>query len=373
MIGIRLDPVDTWFFRDATPFVAGSATQSKVASLFPPYPGTVVGALRAAFAMARGWSGRGRWPQDLCPVLGDGPEDLGLLSFDAPFLLRDGSPLYHVPRHLLGLNGPGGWTPRAFLRPGPPVMCDLGNAVRLPEAPAADGEVEVLKAGGHHWITPAGMNGILKGELPSRSEVIPGSLLWSPEFRIGLERDRERRAAVEGMLYSARHVRPGSGVSLGARVLGLPEGWAPPFGDMVPLGGESRLAECREWNAQLGLDSPLAGIMAAGRVAVIALSPLDLDADICNGGRPLDDAGQLRVVSACLERPQRIGGWDSLNRRPLALRSVLPAGSVLFCEAGDTGELERAARDGNGVIRLGARQRWGFGLAALGFWPGEGG
>ena len=370
MIGIRLDPVDSWFFRDATPFMAGSATQSNVASLFPPYPGTVVGALRAALAMARGWSGRGRWPQELCRVLGDGPEDLGLLSFDAPFILRDGSPLYRAPRHLLGLNGPGGWTPGAFLRPGPPVTCDLGSAVRLPELPEAGGEFEDWKAGEHHWISPAGMNAVLRRGLPPRSEIVPGSLLWSSEFRIGLERDRERRAAVEGMLYSVRHVRPGPGVSLGARVLGLPEDWTLSLGDLVPLGGESRLAECREWDGGLGLDSPLDGIVSSGRAAIIALSPLDLDEDICNGGRSLDDAGQLRVVSACLDHPQRIGGWDSLNRRPLALRSVLPAGSVLFCEVGDPAELVETARAGNGVIRLGARRQWGFGLAALGLWPG---
>ena len=367
-----MDPVDTWFFRDATPFLAGSATQSNVASLFPPYPGTVVGALRAALAMTQGWSGRGRWPEEICRVLGDGPEDLGHLSFDMPFLLRDGSPLYRVPRHLLGLNGPGGWTPGSFLRPGLPVTCDLGSAVRLPEASSADSHFEDFKAGDHHWITPAGMNSVLRGELPSQDEVMADGLLWSTEFRIGLERDRNTRSAVEGMLYNVQHVRPGRGISVGARIFGLPEGWAPPFGELISLGGEGRLAECREWNAELSLDSPLDSIIDAGRVAVIALSPLDLEEDICSGGRPLDDSGQLRVVSACLDRPQRIGGWDSLNRRPLALRSVLPAGSVLFCEVREAAEFERTVSAGNGVLRLGARQQWGFGLATLGVWPGEG-
>ncbi len=46
MIGVQLHPVDTWFFRDGTPFAADSAPQEKLDSLFPPYPPTVVGALR---------------------------------------------------------------------------------------------------------------------------------------------------------------------------------------------------------------------------------------------------------------------------------------------------------------------------------------
>lgn len=374
MIGIRLEPVDTWFFRDGTPFAAGSTPQDDVASLFPPHPATVAGALRAALAINHGWSGRGRWPQDICRVLGDGPQDLGLLSLDAPFLLRDGQPLFRSPQHLLGSNDPDGWTPRGFLRPGPPVACDLGEAVRLPDisgvgADSEEFQVEELKPGDSQWLTPAGMNAALRGELPSSSEVVPSRALWSAEPRIGLQLERETRSAKEGMLYSTQHVRPGPGISLGARIDGLPQDWMPPYGQLVPLGGESRLAECREWDGGLTLDAPLAEIRADHRVAVIALSPLDIGEDVCLGRQRLDALGDARVVSACLDRPQRIGGWNSLTGHSLPLRSVLPPGSVLFCEVGDAARFEQTILSGNGVTRLGAWQQWGFGLAALGVWP----
>ena len=71
---------------------------------------------------------------------------------------------------------------------------------------------------------------------------------------------------------------------------------------------------------------------------MVALTPLDLSTQACLGREALPvsilerDRVRLRVVSACLGRPQRIGGWDSLARRPLPLRSVLPSGSTLFCE-----------------------------------------
>ncbi|MEW6637748.1 MAG: type III-B CRISPR module-associated Cmr3 family protein, partial [Actinomycetota bacterium] len=46
----RLEPLDTLFFGDGSPFNAGETGQMEVEGTFPPSPTTVVGALRAAFA-----------------------------------------------------------------------------------------------------------------------------------------------------------------------------------------------------------------------------------------------------------------------------------------------------------------------------------
>ena len=365
MIGIRLEPVDTWFFRDGTPFLAGSAPQEDVGSLFPPHPASVAGALRAALALCNGWSGQGRWPAAINQVLGNGPGDLGALAVDGPFLLRGDQPVFRAPRHLLGSMDADGWNPRVLLRPGREVMCDLGDAIRLPEVPRTESEVHDLETGDGCWLTRAGLEDVLRGTVPPRTEVESSRCLWSEEPRIGLKRDRSTRTAEEGMLYSTRHVRPMRGVSLGVRVAGVPADWALPFGRLVSLGGETRLAECREWRAEPALAIPKAEIEASGRVMIIALSPLDLD--------PRAVPGNARTVSACLDRPQRIGGWDSLARRPLPLRCVLPPGSVLFCTTTEPRRFIEAVirRDGDGWPHMGARQRWGFGLVALGSWSDE--
>ena len=266
MTGVRLEPLDTWFFRDGTPFTADSAPQEDVRSLFPPHPPTVVGALRAALALSRGWSGRGRWSQEIAGVLGDGPESLGVLSLDGPFVLRNEEPLFRAPRHLLGVDEPDGWRPAAFLRPGAPVECDLGADIRLPETSAArsgdDGSRR--KAGDNQWLTPAGMNAVLRGELPAPDDIVSSRTLWSDEPRIGLERNPDTRTAEEGLLYSTRHVRLACGVSLGVRIGGLPPDWGPPFGRTLSFGGESRTAACRQWNAALSLDAPLSTTTNAG-------------------------------------------------------------------------------------------------------------
>ncbi len=351
MISIRLEPLDTWFFRGGAPFVRGDTPQEDVGSLFPPHPATVIGALRAALARARGWDGRRRWPGEFDEVLGDGPDDLGKLSFEGPFLLRDGKPLFRSPRHLL--LGDGG-KPSALLRPGPPVSCDLGEAVRLPAHDGAAG----LKVASREWLTLEGFQAVLRGEVPPVSAVVPQENLWVVESRIGLERDANTRHAKEGMLYSTRHIRPKAGVSLGMRIRGLPGDWPTPDGAMLPLGGESRLAAWGRWED----DSELSEGGATGQAALIALAPLDLEPAVIRGERPLDPLG-VRVVSACLDRPQRIGGWDSLRHRPLPLRSVLAPGSVLFCET--------PGKTFAGSLRIGARQASGFGLVACGRWPPE--
>ena len=367
MIGVRLEPVDTWFFRDGTPFTAGNASQEGVGGLFPPHPATVVGALRAALARCNGWRGAGRWPTELDEVLGDGPDDIGTLAVDGPFLLRDGKPLFRAPRHLLGSMDGDEWNPRILLRPGAEVVCDLGDAVRLPEAPRTVSEIDELETGSDWWLARADMELVVRGEVPSASELVASRDLWDEEPRIGLERDRTTRTAVEGMLYSTRHVRLARGVSLGVRLRGVPAGWTLPFGRLLSLGGENRLAECAEWQVEPVSMLPADGIDDDEQMTMIALTPLDLDADICRGTKPLP--GGARIVSACLNRPQRIGGWDSLRHEPRPIRSVLPSGSVLFCEAPEPARFVQAVRTADGLARIGARQRGGFGLVALGSWP----
>lgn len=373
MIGVRLHAVDTWFFRDGTPFTAGHAPQENVESRFPPNPPTVAGALRATLARANGWNGVGTWSQSICKTLGDGP-DLGKLRFGGPFLLRNEAPLFPMPRHLLGKRVPGGWKPAGFLRPGSPVTCDLGDAVRLPQATAS--RDEGTEAGTGLWLTRDGMNAVLEGKCPDPGEVVPSERLWSTEPRIGLARDSTTRTASEGMLYSTVHIRPRPSVSIGVGIAGLPADWTPPFDRMNPFGGEGRLAEFREWNADTGLDAHRDRIIDVRKVALVALTPLDIEGGI-RIGRVFDELGGARPVCACLDRPQHIGGWDSHGHRPLSLRAVLAPGSTVFCEIPDVRRFADAvAANGDaewvrqgGLARMGRRNEWGFGLVALGAWP----
>lgn len=369
----ELRPVDTWFFRDSTPFTAEATPQEAVGSVFPPHPPTVAGALRAALARRNGWNGAGPWPRWMHPVIGNGPDDLGSLSFAGPLLIGNGKPLFRCPRHVLGVvQRNGRWEPRTLLRPGPAVRCDLGDSVRLPEPARSIAGERKQKSADDAWLTASGLAKVLRGHPPSAGRrsgnVVRDADLWHAESRIGLARSGRTRTAAEGMLYSTRHVRPGRGVSLAVRVRGVPEDWRLPNG-LLPLGGESRLAECVRWDGALGSGAPLRLRASPARLAVIAVTPLDLDPDVIRGTRAVPGLGGARVVSACLGRPLRIGGWDSLARRPLPLRSYLPPGSVLFVESASAITPEDEVSHSTGLCRIGASTSFGFGLAALGMWP----
>ncbi|RMG10521.1 MAG: type III-B CRISPR module-associated protein Cmr3 [Deltaproteobacteria bacterium] len=370
-----LEPLDTCFFRDGRPFTAGDSAQWEVAGTFPPPPPTLVGALRAALARGNGWNGEGRWPEALDAVLGSGYEDLGALHFRGPFVLKDDAPLFPVPRHLLGRVSEGGWVPEALLRPGEPVACDLGPEVRLPELPAGVDEPASLKGGAHLWCSREGLEAVLAGRLPQKEQILSAAALWAEEGRVGLERDRTTRTAVEGRLYSAVHVRPARGVALGMVVENLPEDFWVPDGELVPLGGESRLAACRRLPIDLGVGEGVRAKLARLRRGVaVALTPVLLDQAVYQGEVPMEGLPGTRVVSACLERPLRIGGWNGLERRPLPMASALPPGSVLFWEAEDQTRFDAFMGDTatDSVVQVGARTRWGFGVVALGLWPNDG-
>jgi CRISPR-associated protein Cmr3 len=165
----------------------------------------------------------------------------------------------------------------------------------------------------------------------------------------------------EGALYSTRHVRLRPSIGIGVDVDGIPGDWKSPAGSVLPFGGESRLAACEPWEASAAvpLDVP-AG--ASKYKVLVALTPLRLDADVVRGRSDLATSG-ARIVSACMDRPLRIGGWDSLRRAPLALRNAVAPGSTLFCEVESPDALQKEIS--GGVLRVGAMTQAGFGLCAI--------
>ncbi len=72
-----------------------------------------------------------------------------------------------------------------------------------------------------------------------------------------------------------------------------------------------------------------------------------------------------KVIFACIGRTQRVGGWDSIQKAPVALKPLLPAGSVWFMEAEAGVESQLHALHGK---HIGNRTNWGFGQIFIGTW-----
>lgn len=372
MIGIKLTPLDSLFFRDSTPFASGSSSQVEVGGIFPPHPTTITGSIRAALARANGWStGQERWPERLNSVLGNGPNDLGLLRLKGPFLLYKNEPVFRVPRNILGIvEKDGFWEPIVTLSPGDPIECDLGKSVRLPSYDHVDLAENKLRFGTDTWLTVMGMNRVLNGSIPSRrrEELLQSSDLWASERRIGIELDAAKRTAKEGMLYGSIHIRLLEDVAIGIFVDGVPDTWEIPFGELILLGGEGRLAYLEKWEYTLPLQEIGMNLESSRNILVVTLTPLDIEKEIVKGDDKISGQTSLKIISGCLDRPMRIGGWDSLARKPLPTRSVLRPGSVFFCTKLDGHSLIDTTLSQGSQPSIGLRQEWGFGVVALGVW-----
>jgi CRISPR-associated protein Cmr3 len=360
-----LTPQDAWFFRDGRPYNHEESNQADVESVFPPPARTLTGAVRAALARANGWTGQHRgWPAKVRQAFGSGPNDLGKLEFIGPFLLREGQPLWPMPRHVLGRFEGDRWIAKAFLHPGPLLTTDQGKR-NLPEIILPPGEKrEGLKPAEVAWITKAGLAQILDGHVPSPDAAFRQDKLWRLEARVGLNRDELTHKVGQGDLYSPSYVRFCRHVSLGLGFAGLLNGMNS-LPALFPLGGESRLAQCDPWT-----DNPLPEAPSAGSFAPNGQGCVEFTVILLTPGRFADPTAFFpgaRLVSACIGKPVPIGGWDSLANEPLALEPFHPAGSVWFLDA-PADEFCKSIHDRHGR-RMGEFAIHGFGQIAIGHWP----
>lgn len=71
------------------------------------------------------------------------------------------------------------------------------------------------------------------------------------------------------------------------------------------------------------------------------------------------------IISACVGKPQKVGGWDLANNGPRDLTCYVPAGSVYFCRA-KADQLEHI-KNLHGR-KIGLDTEYGFGHVLVGTW-----
>lgn len=366
----KLTPVDTWFFRDGRPYNQGESNLADIKSLFPPFAVTAVGAIRASLARSLGWIGKDDWPVEIKAKLGDG-EHLGNLRFKGPYLVREKDSkneiLFPAPLHLLGKlseTEEGQWEKITLLKPGKGIDCDIGDNIRLPTSKDAIG----LKSLYGCYLTSNDMDLVLEGCDLSKISPIKGSDLWDFEFVVGIERNFETRTTVEGALYSISRVRLKPGVGLAVEFSGIEE--EIELQSPLPLGGEGKLAYADRLNDPVGpLKIPeLKSSNGKTQFTVTHLTPAYFEDTWPGPGEELPGIPGTKVVSACIERPVRIGGWDTVHRKPLPLKPFVPEGSTWFCEADRDHTKEINLLKG---IHIGKYCKYGFGEIAIGLWNDE--
>ncbi len=366
---LGLEPNDTLFFRGPEPFNAGES--GYVASEFPPTPRTLQGAVRAAFLEANGVDMNeyvdGRVNGPIIEALGRADEEIKL-DLRGPYLTRDGELCVPAPLDLAERDGKLESLAPSENR----IATDIGD-VRLLEYPDGAAKVE------GKWLPLEDLECLLAGgEVSADSLFAPLGSSFYQEPKVGLARDAERRAAAEGMLYSILTLRAGDGAGFAASIRGLPQ--EAHFPELLKWGGEGRFVWSREIEApKTGTyrEAVAARIDEAGAFRLVFLQPALFGGGwLPDGFEREETEGGIRwrgelagiecaIVSAVVDKPRRVGGWDMKNRRPHPLKPHVPAGSVYFFETEAAGESVVAARDD---AKLGEHANMGFGQVLIGGW-----
>jgi len=335
------DPLDSCFFRGAKPFNQGEG--GFLDSQFPPTAQTMAGVIRSAIAEARGvdWHAfRKNEQPHISELIGLDSDDPGQLTFAGPYLMQGGARLYPAPLHLLYSEREHGW---GKLQPAKQALKTDKGMRRLPEVvqPAP----EAAKPLEHCWLDEGNFKLVLQGKNPQR--FFRNGDLFIMESRTGIGRDNEKRKTEEGLLYFTRHIRLKEGVQLAMSVNGADD--IRPA-RMLRLGGEGRMANVQLCDA---VDSCLRGNNEVKcHAAIILLTHGDFNGK----SEPVWPQG-VELISACIGKAVREGGWDYKKRKPKPLKSLVPAGSVYFVK----GDVSR-------IRALGERTEFGYGEIAIGEW-----
>jgi CRISPR-associated protein Cmr3 len=326
MMELFLEPVDVWLFRDGKPFDALS--DHRAASLFPPSPTVIQGAIRSHHLVVKGVDLRDR--NAIQNAVGTA-EDFGALRLRGPFITkREGSKItryFPVPANVVPDKKTQGYR---LLRPRrrqemPHVLtsapADLPMLLWPPE------ESEPGKEGSSQWMAEEELLKCLRGEL---ANAVGSEELFVRENRFGIGLEDATRTTKESALYEVEFIRPCPGVGLWVQVDGY-SGW-PEEGEIC-LGGEGRGAHFTRIQQELGW--PRVPDTLPKHFKVYFASPTYFQ----GGWKPKDGWGRffygpVTLQAVALNRYESRGGFDWASNAQKPARRYVPAGSVYYftCE-----------------------------------------
>ncbi len=374
---LRFTALDTLFFKEARPFEAIGG--SELASIFPPPPRTVAGAIRTAI----GDSLQADWEAfrtdanytvagvRLRNLIGCN-DDMGRLAIKGIWLSSNNERLYPAPLYLLRKD-----VEFSRLLIGKAEQTRLG-LVRLPSIHADDRGFKPLDKA---WITRAGLEKVLLGGLPDHDDIRFATDLYFEEPRLGIARDNSLRTVEKGLLYQSRHIRPKktAGLCIEAEISGL-DGLSMPR-RLVRLGAEGRLAGMEEMGEPSPFPSPPTVRDDTIGLILTLLSPARFKGNtwIPEGFEEKEmnrikiwagklSGVQLTIRSMVIGKALREGGWDLAAQKPRPVQSLIPPGSAWYCTVDDgdlAGAIDTLHKQDQ---QIGEDKELGRGRIACGLW-----
>ena len=375
---LQLDAMDTLFFRDSRPMNAGESAW--IESMFPPTGRTLQGAIRTAILDYIEESYESfQSNEQLVEEIGDA-HSLGLLELTGPWFKQQDTIYFPAPLDLVKNQD----DEYQLLTPSKtPIECDLGNV----HLPAVEGSG--YKAQESKYISNIGMQTLLEGtinndiskQITKRVNDTPAeTALADREPKVGLARNNQTRTNREGMLFAIAPIRPRQGVSLCINIENLPQGKFPTNPLLQRLGGEGKLSHIE---SIAPLTMPSACMNEIGNEVRFKMV-LTTNALMPNQGW-LPDGFQLtttsdgtaqtwqgnisgiclEIITACIGKTVKQGGWDHQNHQSRPLQSFVPAGSVYYCKCSKEDKQKIHALHG---CKIGNETEYGFGHILIGQW-----
>lgn len=324
---IRIYALDTLFFRDGKPFTMGAETWAD--AQFPPSPSVMYGALRAQYF--------GEHPQQLSEAntATDPTRELRITFLS--LLNEKNRPLFPLPLDCVKEKIPH--TRTAFLlthREKSPVSNCPTPAI-CTASPEQQVETEE-----HGFVT----GGQLERYLSGVSETFQFITLHDYsviEPKIGIARQRSTHTSEDGKLYQVEMRRLKAKKKFGKETReelalyvefeGLKENIAKQ--GIFRLGGEGKMAHYQSFKAKLFDPPRLTGnrfklYLATPAFFAQGWLPGWIHRETLEACQPPYSDLQIRLETAIIGKPVRIGGFDMKAGEPKVMRQAVPAGSVYY-------------------------------------------
>lgn len=321
-MGIKIDALDTLFFRDGKPFTMGAETWAN--GMFPPSPSVIYGVLRSVYFSNR--------ISDLYKANTTDDPTFGM-RIKQICLQIGGSEYFPLPLDCAKKKGN---------KENTIVMLNAGELITSASCPVQN----ILKPAGNNKVETAedgcldvrSLNEYLKKPYDGLPFIKLSEYVLT-EPKIGIGREALTRTAKEGMLYRVGMRRLESEMKSGGHtekcyVVVDFENLQIPDKGITKLGGEGRAA-AYEHIETAKIDAPqLNGAAFKLYLSTPAIFskgwlPEWIDNNTFEG---TFNGIRLKLVTTAIGRPVYIGGFDIKRKEPKPMRRAVPAGSVYYFE-----------------------------------------
>ncbi|MGQ9609370.1 MAG: type III-B CRISPR module-associated protein Cmr3 [bacterium] len=321
---IFIKPNDTLFFRDGKPFTMGEQTEGS--GIFPPFPPTVYGAIRAKYIAEKG--GLKKFLNgEMRSEIGTDKEK-GAFRIKNILISNNNNTLYPAPRDIVRSSHDGNI--HRLVKKENILISPMINLNLLWSC--VDGKVEYNEK---DYITQDSIISYLEGK-DKDLIVINQSNFVVNEPKVGIGRNPKTRTSEESKLYRISMYRLKDGYGLLVDF----EGIEISSSGLIRLGGEGKTANYTVTNNEFSINTKLISeyIDRERQFKLYLASPTIFK----NGWVPdqLDTKTmiwnyknlKLRLITTAIGKPINIGGWDIVSNAPKVMRRAVPSGSVYYFE-----------------------------------------